>query len=337
MIFLEHAPLQARNTFAIAAHSQFLVEVESEAELKEVLATVTARNLPVLVLGGGSNIVLSQDFQGLVICPKLKGIRCLNEQPNSVIVEAAAGENWHDFVQYCLAQGWYGLENLSLIPGTVGASPIQNIGAYGVEIKDCFDGLTAIERQTGQVREFSLADCQFAYRDSVFKQDLKDAYIITSVRFRLSKLAQVKLQYGDIAADLAQQHIATPSPKDVARAVIAIRQRKLPDPANIGNAGSFFKNPIIFQTQFQTLKHDYPTIVAYPHGEQVKLAAGWLIEQTGWKGQTLGKAGVYEKQALVLVNRGGAMGSDILTLAHKIQKDVLAKFGVGLEIEANMV
>ena len=337
MIFLENAPLQARNTFAIAACTKFLVEVESEAELTAVLATVTARNLPVLVLGGGSNMVLSQDFQGLAICPKLKGIRCIETTANTVIVEAAAGENWHDFVQYCLAQGWYGLENLSLIPGTVGASPIQNIGAYGVEIKDCFDSLTAIERQTGLVREFSLTDCQFAYRDSVFKQGLKDAYIITRVRFRLSKLAQVKLQYGDIATELTQQHISTPSPKDVARAVIAIRQRKLPDPAKIGNAGSFFKNPVVSQTQYQTLKQDYPTLVAYPQGEQVKLAAGWLIEQTGWKGQTLGKAGVYEKQALVLVNRGGAQGKDILALAHTIQQDVFAKFGVNLEIEANIV
>lgn len=336
-MFLENASLQTRNTFAIAANSRFLAEVTTLAQLVEVLQTVTAKNLPVLVLGGGSNMVLSQNFAGLVICPKLMGIRCLEDKNDTVIIEAASGENWHDFVQYCLAQGWYGLENLSLIPGTVGASPIQNIGAYGVEIKDCFHSLTAVARTTGVAREFLLVDCQFAYRDSVFKQALKDAYIITHVRFQLSKKISVKLQYGDIAAELTQQHIHSPSPIDVARAVIAIRQRKLPDPAQIGNAGSFFKNPIIPQAQFSDLKHQYPNIVAYPQGEQVKLAAGWLIEQTGWKGQTLGKAGVYEKQALVLVNRGGAKGEDVLTLAQAIQRDVLAKFGVSLEIEANII
>ncbi len=336
-MFIENAPLQARNTFAITANSRFLAEVTTEAELVRLLQTVTAKNLPLLVLGGGSNIVLSQDYEGLVICPKLTGIRCLHESNDSVVIEAAAGENWHDFVQYCLAKGWYGLENLSLIPGTVGAAPMQNIGAYGVEIKDCFHGLRAIARQTGAIREFSLADCQFGYRDSVFKQAFKDQYIISHVRFQLSKIPTIKLQYGDIAAELTQQQIVNPTPIDVARAVIAIRQRKLPDPAKIGNAGSFFKNPVIPQAQFVALKTAYPHMVAYPQADNVKLAAGWLIEQTGWKGQTLGHAGVYEKQALVLVNRGGAKGHDILHLAHNIQRDVLAKFGVALEIEANII
>ncbi len=336
-MFVENAPLQQRNTFGIAAKCQFLLEVHSESELVAALNTATVKNLPLLVLGGGSNIVFSHDYAGLVLCPMLKGISCLADQGQVVVIEAAAGENWHMFVQYCLGKGWYGLENLSLIPGTVGASPIQNIGAYGVEIKDCFHSLRAICRQTGQAREFSLTDCQFGYRDSIFKRELKDAYIITHVRFTLSTIPVLKMQYGDIAQEITQRGISQPSPIDIACAVVAIRQRKLPDPAVIGNAGSFFKNPVISQSQFDDLKIQFPQIIAYPQGERVKLAAGWLIEQTGWKGKSFGQAGVYEKQALVLVNRGGASGQEIMLLAQTIQQDVLSKFGVALEIEANII
>ena len=335
--FIEQADLTARNTFAIAATAQFLAEVYSESQLVALLNTVTAKRLPILVVGGGSNMVLSQDYQGLVICPQLLGIRCVSQGQTTVLIEAAAGENWHQFVQHCLAQGWYGLENLSLIAGTVGAAPIQNIGAYGVELKDSFVSLRAVCRQTGQIREFSRAECEFGYRDSVFKRQYKDQYIITAVRFKLSKVAKASLKYGDIHQELNSKGITTPTPQQVAQAVIAIRQRKLPDPAQIGNAGSFFKNPVISQAQFEVLKQQYPNIVAYPQAQSVKLAAGWLIEQAGWKGQSLGQAGVYQKQALVLVNRGAATGQEVVNLAQAIQKSVLEKFGVNLEIEVNVV
>lgn len=337
MRFSENASLKTRNTFGIAAKARFLADVYNESQLAALLNTVTAKRLKLLVLGGGSNMLLSQDFEGLVICPQLLGIHCISENDNQVIVEAAAGENWHQFVQYCVAQGWYGLENLSLIAGSVGAAPVQNIGAYGVELKDNFVSLRAIHRQTATVREFSLAECQFGYRDSVFKGHLKDQYIITAVRFRLSKMAKVSVQYGDIRQELNNQGIDTPTPQQVAQAVIAIRQRKLPNPEQIGNAGSFFKNPVISQAQFETLKQQYPHIVAYPQQQEVKLAAGWLIEQAGWKGQRLGQAGVYEKQALVLVNRGKATGQEVMTLAKTIQQSVYEKFGVRLDVEVNLI
>lgn len=337
MRLISHASLKHLNSFGIAATARFLVQAHNEAELRAFVQSVTAKNLPVLVLGGGSNIVFSQDYQGVVLSPQLTGIRCMASDNNSVLIEAAAGENWHEFVQYCLAQGWYGLENLSLIAGTVGAAPIQNIGAYGVELKDNFVSLRAMCLQTGLMREFGLEECAFGYRDSVFKNALKNQYAITAVRFKLSKIANVKLQYGDIAAELASQGFDKPTPQQVAQAVITIRQRKLPNPQQIGNAGSFFKNPVVPKAQFEILKNQYPSLVAYAHGEQFKLAAGWLIEQAGWKGQTLGNAGVYHKQALVLINRGGVTGQEVVDLAQAIQHSVLAKFGVKLEIEVNVV
>lgn len=336
-MFLEHAPLQSRHTFAIDVSSRFLQVVASEAELIAALQTVTARNQRLMVLGGGSNVVFSRDYDGLVLCPALLGIHARYLDDKTVLVEAAAGENWHGFVQYCLAQGWYGLENLSLIPGTVGAAPVQNIGAYGVELKDCLHSVRAICRQTGQPREFTLAECHFGYRDSIFKQQFKDAYVISAVRLVLSLQVQVKLQYGDIARRLQQAGIDQPQPRDVAAAIIAIRRSKLPDPADIGNCGSFFKNPVISVRHYQVLLAQYPEMIAYPQPEGVKLAAGWLIEQAGWKGRSLGRAGVYEKQALVLVNRGGATGPEVTALAQAIQHDVALKFGVALEIEVNIV
>ncbi|PTQ90381.1 UDP-N-acetylmuramate dehydrogenase [Agitococcus lubricus] len=336
-MFLENVSLQKYHSFALATQARFLWTVNRVEQLQQALRTITAKNLPVFILGGGSNVIFTQNYAGLILCPQLKGIRYQYVNHTQVLVEAAAGENWHDFVQYCLAKGWYGLENLSLIPGTVGAAPIQNIGAYGVEIKDCFASLTAIHRQTGRSQEFSLHDCQFAYRDSVFKQHLKDQFVITHVRFLLSTQSLVKTQYGDIAARLSSWHITQATPQDVARAIIAIRQQKLPDPAHIGNAGSFFKNPVVTEAHFNQLKAQYPHIVAYPQAHGVKLAAGWLIEQAGWKGQNLGQAGVYEKQALVLVNRGAATGQEVMALARQIQDSVWAKFMVALEIEVNLL
>ena len=337
MYLIENASLKQRNTFGIAANARFWVQVDTQAALRSFLNTVTAKNVPLLVLGGGSNIVFAQDYQGVVLNPNLKGIKCVADDGERVIVEAAAGENWHEFVQYCVAQGWYGLENLSLIAGTVGAAPIQNIGAYGVELKDSFVSLEAMSIQTGMMREFALSECAFGYRDSVFKNALKNQYVITAVRFCLSKIARVNVQYGDIAQELLSQGITQANPTQVAQAVIAIRQRKLPNPAQIGNTGSFFKNPVVALAQFEALKAQYPQLVAYPQAQGMKLAAGWLIEQAGWKGQSLGQAGVYHKQALVLVNLGGVTGAEVVNLAQAIQKSVLEKFGVNLEIEVNVV
>lgn len=329
----ENFPLDRLNTFGLPARARFFAAATTEAELQLLLRMADARQLPLMVLGGGSNVILAGDFPGLVLQPALRGIHCLAEDEQYFLVEVAAGEVWHDFVQYALVQGWYGLENLSLIPGSVGACPIQNIGAYGVEITDHFHSLTAIEIATGKVREFSHAECRFSYRDSVFKQELTDRYIIMQVRFRLLRQPAVKTAYGDIQQELARMGISAPAPQQVADAVIAIRQRKLPSPQVIGNAGSFFKNPVVSAAELVRLKQAHPAIVAYPQGDKAKLAAGWLIEQAGWKGRRIGAAGSYEKQALVLVNHGGASGADILALAHAIQADVEQRFGVHLEME----
>ncbi len=329
----ENYSLGSLNTFGLPALARFFAAPDSEQALQALLCSELARRFPLMILGGGSNVILAGDFPGLVIQPAMKGIRCLETTEQHYRIEAAAGEVWHDFVQYTLAQGWYGLENLSLIPGSVGACPIQNIGAYGVEITDFFESLTAVEIKTGSLREFTHAECRFAYRDSVFKQELADRYIITRVRFRLLRKPAVRVAYGDIQKELADKGIDHPSPQQVADAVIAIRQRKLPSPAVIGNAGSFFKNPVVDRAQFLRLQEQHPAIVAYPQGEEMKLAAGWLIDQAGWKGRRMGPVGSYEKQALVLVNHGGARGADVLALAQAIQADVWQRFGVQLEME----
>lgn len=333
MQFFENYPLDALNTFGLKAAARFFVEVSSEEECHAVLQSDTAASCPVMVLGGGSNVILGGRLEALVIHPCMKGITLLREEGHDVIVEAMAGEVWHDFVRHCLQSGWYGLENLSLIPGSVGAAPIQNIGAYGVEITDVFDSLTAIDLTTGDYREFSHEECRFSYRDSVFKQEEADRYVITRVRFRLSRQPALYLGYGEIRNELAAQGIADPTPLQLSDAIIAIRRRKLPDPAVIGNAGSFFKNPVVTSDVFAVLKQQFPDMVAYPQDHGVKLAAGWLIDQCGWKGRALGPVGAYEKQALVLVNHGGATGEDVLKVASAIQADVQARFGVALEME----
>lgn len=334
MRFLEHYPLSARNTFHIEARARFYAEPASEAELKALLNSVTARNLPLMVLGGGSNIVFAGDYGGLVLHPALRGIRCTSADADHYEIEAGGGEPWHGFVMHCLTQQWFGLENLSLIPGTVGAAPIQNIGAYGVEITDYLQSLTAMDIATGTLREFSHAECRFGYRESVFKQALKGRYIITRVRFRLRRRPAVKTAYGDIQRELAERGISgEPTPRQLSDAIIAIRQRKLPDPAVVGNAGSFFKNPVVSIEQAERLRQAYPELVAYAQADGVKLAAGWLIEQAGWKGRRIGAVGAYERQALVLVNHGGATGADVMRVAAAIQAAVRERFGVELEIE----
>lgn len=334
MLLLENHPLITLNTFGLAVSARFYAETETEGECRSVLQSELASRYPVVVLGGGSNVILAGDLDALVIHPCMRGITLLEEEGDSVIIEAMAGEVWHDFVRYCLESGWYGLENLSLIPGTVGAAPIQNIGAYGVEITDVFHSLTAMGIETGELREFSHEDCRFSYRDSIFKQEeARDRFLITRVRFRLSRKPSLYMEYGDIRNELAVEGIADPTPLQLSDAIIAIRRRKLPDPAVLGNAGSFFKNPVISAGQYSVLKAQFPHLVAYPQEQGVKLAAGWLIDQAGWKGRAIGPVGTYERQALVLVNHGGSTGADVLTVARAIQSDVKTRFGVDLEME----
>jgi UDP-N-acetylmuramate dehydrogenase len=326
-------PLQSLNTFGIAASAHAYVRVTEREQLLGVYADANWAALPKLVLGGGSNVLLTGDFNGLVVHIALQGRALAGETKQHYLVRAAAGENWHAFVQWTLAQGYGGLENLSLIPGTVGAAPIQNIGAYGLEIKDVFHSVTVFDPRSGETRAMDAAACRFAYRDSVFKQEGRHL-IILDVTFALPKQWQPNLRYAELAQAVAEQGIAAPTPQQVADTVIAIRRRKLPDPAVIGNAGSFFKNPVVTGAQCAALLAQFPTLVhhAQPDGSE-KLAAGWLIDQCGWKGRNLGAAGVYPKQALVLVNNGGATGADVVALARAIQADVQARYGVLLEPE----
>ena len=327
-------PLQSLNTFGIAAIAQAYLRVTETEQLLGVFADATWAALPRLVLGGGSNLLLTGDFAGLVLHIALQGRELVGEDENCRYVRAAAGENWHEFVQWTLAQGVGGLENLSLIPGTVGAAPIQNIGAYGLETKDVFHRLTAFDPSTGVTREMTAAECRFAYRDSIFKQDEGHHLIILDVTFALPKQWRPNLRYAELAQAVAEQGGAEPTAQQVADTVIAIRRRKLPDPAVIGNAGSFFKNPVVTAAQCAALLERFPALVHHPQPDGTeKLAAGWLIDQCGWKGRSLGAAGVYPKQALVLVNNGGATGAEVVALARAIQADVQARYGVSLEPE----
>jgi len=335
---LENHSLKTYNTFGIDAKARYFVSVPDETSLQQALSATEFRHAPRLILGGGSNVLLTRDFPGLVIRIESTGRRITHHDDEATYVEAAAGENWHDFVCWTLAQGLAGLENLSLIPGSVGASPIQNIGAYGVEMKDTFHELTAVDIDSGEVRRFDRAACRFAYRDSVFKQELRDRVVITSVVFRLPRTVKLQLEYGEIRKALSNMNISNPTAVDVSHAVCNIRRRKLPDPAVIGNAGSFFKNPIIDDKTFQELHRHYPHMPHYPVDDStVKLSAGWLIEQAGWKGKTFGRAGVHEQHALVLVNRGDADGAEILALARAIQDAVQNQFGIRLEPEPVIV
>ena len=327
-------PLQSLNTFGIAAHAHAYLRVTNTEQLIGVYADAHWRALPRLVLGGGSNVLLTGDFSGLVLHLALEGKQVVGGNETHHFVRAAAGENWHAFVQWTLAQGLGGLENLSLIPGTVGASPIQNIGAYGLEIKDVLHSVTVFDPRDGSTRTMDAAACGFGYRDSVFKREAGRDLVIVDVTFALPRSWQPNLRYAELAQAVAEQGYAVPTAQQVADTVMAIRRRKLPDPAVIGNAGSFFKNPVVSRAQCAALLERFPALVhhAQPDGSE-KLAAGWLIDQCGWKGRNLGAAGVYPKQALVLVNNGGATGAEVVALAQAIQADVMAKYGVALEAE----
>lgn len=331
---LRDVSLQDFNTFGLPARAAWFSVIASLEQLAAVMARPEWRQGRRFVLGGGSNLVLAGDFDGLVLQVRLGGRALVAEDDTAWLVRAGAGENWHGLVQWTLAQGWPGLENLALIPGTVGAAPIQNIGAYGLEMAERFHSLEAVDLETGQMVYFDAAACRFGYRDSVFKHAAAARYLIVAVTFRLPKRWQPVVAYADVARELAAQDIAAPTARQVAEAVVAIRTRKLPDPARIGNAGSFFKNPQVDAATFAKLSARYPALPHYPQADgRVKLAAGWLVEQCGWKGRTLGAVGVYEQQALVLVNRGGARGAEVLRLAQAIQASVRAAFGVELEPE----
>jgi UDP-N-acetylmuramate dehydrogenase len=328
--------LQPFNTFGVSVLADQLLRITSVLQLQRVLRE---NKPPVLILGGGSNILFTDDVEGLILKNEIRGKQVVEESGQSVLVEVGSGENWHKFVQWCLEQDFGGVENLSLIPGTVGAAPIQNIGAYDVELCEVFEKLEAVELQSGSRRTFYRNDCHFEYRDSIFKRTLKEKYFITRVFLRLTKTPhhRIDISYGALRGIIREMGIDQPTIQQVSRAVIQIRDSKLPNPEQLGNAGSFFKNPVIREEQLADLKGQFPEIVCYPAGEgMVKVPAGWLIEQCGWKGRRFGSAGCYEKQALVLVNYGGATGGEICELARRIARSVEEKFGIELEREVNV-
>jgi len=329
--------LKKYNTFGIEAKAAQFVAVHSTDELKAVLQQHP--NEKKFILGGGSNMLLTKDIDALVIHVDLKGKKVIAEDEDYVTVEAKSGENWHEFVLWTIGQDFGGLENMSLIPGNVGTTPIQNIGAYGTEIKDTFVSCEAMEIATQQVQTFLNADCHFGYRESVFKQDLKDQFIITAVVFKLTKRNhKINISYGDITSELAKNNIENPGLTDVSNAVIAIRQSKLPDPKLLGNSGSFFKNPIISKEDFDQVHAKFPDIKFFPISEtEVKVPAGWLIEQAGFKGKRFGDAGIHKNQALVLVNYGNATGQEILAISKEIQKTIFEKYGIAIEAEVNVI
>lgn len=333
--------LSTRNTLALPARAEFFATVERIEQLATLARHPDLAGRRRFVLGGGSNLVLTGDFPGLVLRMNIKGKSLAGEDGEHYYVAAAAGENWSGFVRWTLEQGWPGLENLSFIPGTAGAAPIQNIGAYGVEAGDFLHLVEALDLDTGRPASFSIDDCALAYRDSLFKREgwhLSGRYAITRVIFRLPKRWRPRAAYGEIATELAQRGISQPTPMQMAAAVIALRQRKLPDPLQIPNAGSFFQNPLVSAEFAAALGEAHPTLPRYPQSDShVKLAAGWLIEQTGWKGRNLGPVGMYEKQALVLVNRGGATFRDVQNLTRAVREAILARFGVNLVPEPVML
>jgi UDP-N-acetylmuramate dehydrogenase len=333
----ENVSLRKFNTFGIDVKARMLATINTEKELRDLLQIDVTNNKPVLILGGGSNLLFTKDFEGLVIKINIAGIQ-VSEQGDDVFVTAGAGVVWNDLVLYAVQHGYAGLENLTLIPGTVGASPIQNIGAYGVELKDVFFSCRAINVKTGADRTFAYDDCKFGYRESVFKKELKGEYIITSVTFKLSKSPKLNVQYGAIQAELEKRNIKQPTIADISRVVSDIRVSKLPDPSTIGNAGSFFKNPIIEAENHQRLQQSFPDAVSYPAGEgRYKVAAGWLIEQCGFKGLVSGQTGTWKNQALVLVNHGYATGSEVYSFSESIINAVANRFGITLEREVNIL
>ncbi len=339
MTILENTSLQPYNTFCVEAKTQFFAEANNIEELKQAILFSKDNNLPILFLGGGSNILLTQDFKGIAINVNLKGISEKFIDENHVLVTSKSGENWHGFVQYCLNKDFGGLENLSLIPGNVGTSPMQNIGAYGTEIKDNFHQCKALNLETLATETFNLEQCQFGYRESFFKKEGKNKYVILEVTFKLTtKNHHVSVEYGAIKSELEAMNIENPTIQDVSKAVISIRESKLPNPKEIGNAGSFFKNPVIPTSQYEILKQNHPEAPAYPNGEWTKVPAGWLIEHTGWKGKQIGNVASHKMQALVIINATGkATGKEIFDFSTQIINSVKEKYGIELEREVNII
>ena len=330
--------IQPYNTFGINVIAHGLKIIQKNEDLNPVFEEL--KDLNFLIIGGGSNVLFTNDsYDGTIVLNQLKGIEIVSETDDEVIIKANSGEVWHEFVLYCIDKGYAGIENLSLIPGSVGASPMQNIGAYGVEIKDTFYSLEAYHIESGEIQTFDNSSCEFGYRESVFKRKLKNQYFITSVSFKLKKNNYtLNASYGAINSELEKNNISNPTIKDISNVVIAIRQSKLPDPKEIGNAGSFFKNPVVSNSIIEKIKVHYPNISVYPVDENnSKVAAGWLIEQAGWKGKTIDNYGVHKLQALVLVNYGGATGKQIYDLSTQIIEDIKSKFGIELEREVNMI
>nr|WP_307221122.1 UDP-N-acetylmuramate dehydrogenase [Chryseobacterium lathyri] len=335
----ENFSLKPYNTFGVDAKSKYFTEVQTLEQLRDAVKYSKNHHLQILFLGGGSNILMTKDFDGLAIKLSLKGISEKDLNEDEVLVTAKAGENWHEFVMYSLEKNYGGLENLSLIPGNVGTSPMQNIGAYGTEIKDVFVSCTVLDLENLELKTFNIEECRFGYRDSVFKQEGKGRYVILEVSFKLTKKNHhIKTEYGAIKAELENLGITHPTIQDVSKAVINIRQSKLPDPKETGNAGSFFKNPTIPLTQFEDLKLKFENIPGYPNGDVVKVPAGWLIEQCGWKGKQIGNAASHKLQALVIVNAtGNATGKEIFDFSTEIIHSVKEKFGIELEREVNII
>jgi len=333
---LENVSLKSYNTFGLDHTSEFFITLNSERESSDVFKDGRSVIKPLLILGGGSNMLFTADFKGTIIHPQIGGIYIEDKKPDYAIVSSGAGINWDSFVEWTVNQGFGGIENLSLIPGTVGASPVQNIGAYGAEVKDSIEKVRAVSLKDGSIREFSNNDCKFGYRNSIFKNEIKGRYLITRVYFKLNSNSLLNLNYGPLKDEVDK--LGSVTLKNVRQAVINIRRSKLPDPEIIGNAGSFFKNPVVTSVAAVSLKNSYPDIPVYEdQSGGIKLPAGWLIEQCGWKGKRIGDAGVHEKQALVIVNHGGATGKEIYGLSEAVKKSVWEKFGVELEREIEVI
>ncbi len=337
MLLLEEISLKPFNTFGIEVRARFFAEALTDKNVVELAGNLKDIYLPLLVLGGGSNILFTKDFPGTVLKISTKGIHVIKEDEKTVWVKASAGENWDDLVRFCVDNDWGGIENLSAIPGNAGTSPVQNIGAYGVEMKDSFVELEAFDLKSKEIKILSIKDCRFGYRESIFKLQNKGRYIILNVTFRLTKKPILCLDYGNIRKELAIMKVNMPGIKDVREAVCRIRSDKLPDPKVTGNAGSFFKNPVILPHHYENLKRSFPGIVSFEQHGKMKLAAAWMIEQCGWKGKRKGNAGVHSTQPLVLVNLGNATGLEIISLSDEIRQSVYEKFGIMLEMEVNVI
>jgi UDP-N-acetylmuramate dehydrogenase len=337
MTITKNVSLKSFNTFGIDATAASFYDITSIEGLKAILKENHSN--PLFILGGGSNMLLTQDIEALVLHINLKGIKVISETENTVIIKSMAGENWHEFVLWCIDRNYGGVENMSLIPGNIGTAPIQNIGAYGIELKDVFVSCDAINIENQTTKTFTKSDCNFGYRESIFKQDLRSQYVITSVNLELTKVNhKLRVDYGAIKTELKASEIDNPTIQDVSKAVIAIRQSKLPDPKDIGNSGSFFKNPIISDEQFNELQENFPEAPSYKISDtEIKVPAGWLIEKAGFKGKRFNDFGVHDKQALVLVNYGNAKGSDIYALAKLIQITVKRIFNINIETEVNII